>query len=105
MHNFDVLCLQETWLSGDTGETVNIPGYTLHEKRRATGSRGGIAILVRNSFPLLAEKGNEYAQQVQLGLPDGQKAVINNVYLPPYEALRRRNVNEVGAKEAVAAIV
>ena len=38
-----------------------IPGFRLLEQRRVGGTRGGIAILVRNSLPVLQHKGNEYA--------------------------------------------
>ena len=65
-HNFDVICLQETWLRG-TGEVDwKMPGYRVFEYRRAKGKRGGIAILVRKELKVLQESGNEYAQQVQL---------------------------------------
>ena len=84
LHALDVLCLQETWLVGQNKQELDIPGYTTLEQRREKGKRGGIAILVRNSLKVLQYTGNEYAQQVVLGLPDGQRAAITNVYLPPY---------------------
>ena len=40
-----------------------------------------------------------------MGLPDGQTAVINNVYLPPMQSLRRRHIQEQDARDAVANIV
>ena len=61
-HYFDVLCLQETFLTGWHGDKYEIPGFKLLEQRRERGTRGGIAILVRSSLPVLAQKGNEYAQ-------------------------------------------
>ena len=40
-----------------------------------------------------------------MGLPDGQKAVVNNVYLPPTASLRRRHIEEQSARDAVADVV
>lgn len=62
-------------------------------------------MLVRNSLPLLHSSGNEYAQSVHVQLPDGQRAVINNVYLPPVDSLRRRNVLEATAREEISKVV
>ena len=104
-HEFDILCLQETWLLGQPAGEIDIPGFRVLEQRRQKGRRGGIAIIVRNSLPILAYQGNEYAQFVHVGLPDGEKAVIKNVYLPPYESLRRRKIQEVDAKTAVQGIL
>ena len=61
--------------------------------------------MVRNSLKILAEKGNEYAQQVQLGLPDGTRATISNVYLPPRPSLDRRHISNAEARAAVADIL
>ncbi len=61
--------------------------------------------MVRNSIRILAHHGNEYAQQVQLGLPDGQRATITNVYLPPHTSLNHRNIGNSTAQEAVEQIV
>ena len=61
--------------------------------------------MVRNSLRILAHTGNEYAQQVQLGLPDGQRATITNVYLPPHTSLNRRQISNTAAQEAVTKIV
>ena len=105
VHNFDVLCLQETWLVGEHIEPFDIPGYSIYEQRREKGTRGGIAILVRKAFPIHSYKGNEYAQQVQLGLPDGQKATISNVYLPPHDSLRRRHIEVDAAKGQVEEVL
>ncbi len=58
-------------------------------------------ILVRNSIHVAAHTGNEYAQQVQLRLPDGSRATVNNVYLPPYNSLRKRQLCQEVAKAAV----
>jgi exonuclease III len=63
MNNIDVLCLQETWLQTSTVQ-LDIPGYQVHEERRAKGKRGGIAILVKKGIKILRYMGNEYAQSV-----------------------------------------
>jgi hypothetical protein len=43
---------------------LDIPGYQVHEERRAKGKRGGIAIIVRRGIKILKYTGNEYAQSV-----------------------------------------
>jgi hypothetical protein len=43
---------------------LDIPGYQVHEERRAKGKRGGIAILVKRGIKILKYNGNEYAQSV-----------------------------------------
>ncbi len=35
VHNFDVLCLQETWLTGAVGNELQAEGFTFVEQRRA----------------------------------------------------------------------
>jgi exonuclease III len=62
-NNIDLLCVQETWLQNST-VTLDIPGYQVHEERRAKGKRGGIAIIVRKGIKILKYMGNEYAQSV-----------------------------------------
>jgi exonuclease III len=47
--NFDVLCLQETWIAADAGPP-QLKGYKLYEHRRPTGARGGLATYVRNAL-------------------------------------------------------
>ena len=61
--------------------------------------------MVRNSFQIVSVTGNEYAQRVHVSLPDGTKAVINNVYLPPVQSLLKRGVKEEEARAAVHSIV
>lgn len=31
VYNFDILCLQETWLTGNLAQEFSYPGYTLLE--------------------------------------------------------------------------
>ena len=47
--NFDVLCLQETWIA-DAADPPQLKGYKLYEQRRPTGARGGLATYVRNAL-------------------------------------------------------
>ena len=54
VHKFDIVCLQETWLTHATTAEFDVPGYTQLEYRREKGKRGGIAIFVRKSLPILA---------------------------------------------------
>lgn len=82
-----------------------IPGYSLSEQRRETGKRGGIAIYTSNKLKIVRADGNEYAQTVQLQLPDSTKINIANVYLPPAMSLQKRKIAESTATEAVCAIL
>jgi exonuclease III len=52
LHQLDVLCIQETWLTSSTTQ-LNIPGYQVYEERRKSGRRGGIAMLVRKGIKVL----------------------------------------------------
>ena len=61
--------------------------------------------MIRNSLKILDTFGNEYAQRVHVSLPDGSKAVINNVYLPPAQSLTHRGIKEEDARAAVHSIV
>jgi hypothetical protein len=40
---------------------LDIPGYQVHEERRAKGKRGGIAILIQKGIKIVKYMGNEYA--------------------------------------------
>lgn len=51
------------------------------------------------------DKGNEYAQQLTIGLPDGTQLVITNVYMPPTDSLNRRGIDEEEGRAEVEAIV
>jgi exonuclease III len=62
-HTLDILCLQETWMSQSTVK-LDIPGYQVYEERRAKGSRGGIAMLIRKGIKVIQYIGNEYAQGI-----------------------------------------
>jgi hypothetical protein len=81
-----------------------VPGFKWHEQRRS-GRRGGIAILVRDNLPVHRVVGNEYAQFVELRLPNGSLCTIANVYLPPTNNLARRNLTELAVRGACSAIL
>ena len=36
-HNFDVVCVQETWMKGPVQGEIVIPGFTVCEQRREKG--------------------------------------------------------------------
>ena len=74
-------------------------GYHWYEQRRS-GRRGGIAILVRDGLCVHRVLGNEYAQFVELRLPNGALCTIANVYLPPTSNLGRRRLTEATVREA-----
>jgi exonuclease III len=76
-----------------------VPGFRWHEQRRS-GRRGGIAILVRDNLTVHRVVGNEYAQFVELRLPNGALCTIANVYLPPNNNLARRNLTEHAVRDA-----
>ena len=105
VHDFDVLCIQETWLRSPAQEEFSVPGFHVSEQRRESGAQGGIAIISRKSLPILEAKGNEFAQQVVLRMPDGTTAAITNVYLPPYKSHKDRGGDEHQAREEVTKMV
>jgi exonuclease III len=65
LHVLDVLCIQETWLATSTVK-LDIPGYQVFEERRASGKRGGIAMLIRKGIKVIKYTGNEYTQGICL---------------------------------------
>lgn len=103
-YDFDVVCVQEMWI-GPHAKAPSIPGYNLVEQRREQGTRGGIAIYIRNKLKIVKEVGNEYAQVVQLKLPDSSKVNIANIYVPPASSLSRRKIDESTAYEAVSSVL
>jgi exonuclease III len=93
---FDVLCLQETWMA-EHADPLLLKGYKIVEKRRPVGARGGLATLVRNSLHIESTTGNEYCLHVKLRLPNSQRVNIANVYLPPTSSLAKRDITEAHA--------
>ncbi len=66
---FDILCLQETWVAAQAEPPI-IKGYKIIEQRRPTGVRGGLATYVRNSLHIEATSGNEYCLFTKIRLPN-----------------------------------
>jgi exonuclease III len=93
---FDVLCLQETWMANDAAPLL-LKGYKILEQRRPAGTRGGLATYVRNSLQIESTTGNEYCLQVKLKLPNSQRVNIANVYMPPASSLAKRAITEAHA--------
>jgi hypothetical protein len=83
---------------------MSVPGYRWYEKRRS-GRRGGIAILVREGIAVIRHVCNEYAQFVELQMPNGTTGIVANVYLPPTNNLARRNLTELTVRDACVAIL
>jgi endonuclease/exonuclease/phosphatase family metal-dependent hydrolase len=48
---------------------------------------------------------SEYAQFVELQLPNGTTCVVANVYLPPTNNLARRNLTELTVRDSCMAIL
>jgi exonuclease III len=67
-NDFDVLCLQETWIA-EQADPPQLKGYRLLEQRRPVGARGGLATYVRNSLQVEATSGNEYCLHTKIRLP------------------------------------
>jgi exonuclease III len=102
--DFDVLCLQETWIAAPAAPPT-IKGYTLLEQRRPTGARGGIATYIRTALKVEATTGNEYCLHTKLILPNSQRINIANVYIPPTSSLARRDITESHATAQVESIL
>jgi exonuclease III len=97
---FDILCLQETWVAEHTAPPL-LKGYTLLEQRRPTGTRGGIATYIRQALKVETTSGNEYCLHTKLILPNSQRVNIANVYIPPTSSLARRGITESHATAQV----
>jgi exonuclease III len=80
---------------------LDIPGYQVHEERRAKGKRGGIAIVVRKGVKITKYTGNEYAQSVGIQIKGGNTLWVGNVYLPPTENMMRRGMDEDLARDLI----
>jgi exonuclease III len=93
---FDILCLQETWVE-EPAEPPQLKGYKLLEQRRPQGARGGLATYVRNSLHIEATSGNEYCLHAKIRLPNSQRVNIVNIYLPPTSSLAKRDITEAHA--------
>jgi exonuclease III len=65
LHQLDVLCIQETWLT-KSNVKLDIPGYQVFKERRESGRRGGIAMLIRKGIKVVKYSGNEYTQGICL---------------------------------------
>ena len=89
LHDIDVLCLSETWLSADRAPTscsINLPGFQLAARRdRPDRHGGGVAIYVRQqiSFTSLSVSTAIECVGIQLLLSKSQKLNILSVYRPP----------------------
>ena len=98
----DLICLQETWLR-QSADSLPLPGYRWYEHRRS-GTRGGIAVLVREGLHVRKTASNEYAQMVDLQMSDGSICSIINTYLPPMYNLGRRHITEDTVRDQFLAI-
>ena len=89
VHNIDVLCLSETWLSALTPTSyINLNGFYLASRRDRQDRRGGgVAIFVRNHLivsPLsLSSSTNIECTGVQIALSKRRKLNIITAYRPP----------------------
>ena len=56
VHNFDIICLSETYLNSETStdaQNLQIPGYCLlHTDHPSNNKRGGVCIFYRTTLPL-----------------------------------------------------
>ena len=90
---FDILCLQETWIA-EHADPPELKDYTLIEQRRPNGTRGGLATYIRKSLQIETTLGNEYCIHTKVILPNSQRVNIVNVYIPPTSSLARRDIQE-----------
>ena len=55
LHNIDVLCVSETWMShnhGPTSASIHLPGFIVASRRDRPDRRGGgVLIYVRDNLP------------------------------------------------------
>ena len=104
IENFDVLCVQETWMAAGATAPA-IPGYHVVEQRHEIGTHGGLATYYRQSLQLENTKGNKYGLYTKLILPTSELANIINIYLPPISSLARRHITETEATDKLELVL
>jgi hypothetical protein len=60
---------------------------------------------VKDGIKIERKIGNEYAQFVDLRLPNGELCTIANVYIPPNCNLGRRNLTEAVVRDSCLEIL
>lgn len=97
--DFDVICIQETWLTDkiiDTELIKNSPFLVYRRDRSCFDNShlvgGGVAMFIRssiiyNEIPLKRSKAEIQAIRINHG---GRTMIILNVYIPTYDAITRR---------------
>ena len=89
--NFDVICLTESWLTEDTKQLYNFPGFTAYHSLRSNNQAGGgVTVLVSGSYcvKLLTEHTVCTRQIESLFLElthrkSKQMLILGTVYKPP----------------------
>ena len=84
-HNVDIICIQETWLQNNKS-APKLNGYQAPiEKRRAQGTRGGVAIYVKEGIQYheinITDQQNVEACAITVYGINGQFQIYN-VYIP-----------------------
>jgi exonuclease III len=82
----DILCVQETWIAeGALAPTLD--GYSVVERRRTTGTRGGLATYIKKPIKIESSNNNEYGIHTKVILPNSTRLNIVNIYIPPSTSL------------------
>ena len=84
--NFDVICIQETWLKPSDPYNLNLPNYTLYRKDRTQHEdcrRGGVCTYVLNSLPhrQIPFDTDSEILVIEIGFANSPIAIIN-MYAP-----------------------
>lgn len=81
----DILCLQETWLGGESNRNVRLKGFKLLTCNR-TGGYGGSAIAIRRHYKIkkidVQDINNEHVQAVACQVEQLRMLIIS-VYVKP----------------------
>lgn len=92
--DFTIIALAETWLTSDSEQLCNLPGYNYHGDFRKTRVGGGVGFLVRSkvTFKIREDIGlfNDYIESTFIEIPYScagsntkAKALIGVIYRPP----------------------
>ena len=87
--NFDVLCINETWLNASINNNIiSVDGYDLIRHDRMDGRRGGgVCIYIKNVIQYSDRKdlidNNLEALWIELSPSKSRKLLIGSLYRPP----------------------
>ncbi len=86
---FDVIGVSETWLTDDTVDNYNIPGYNLYYSNRQEARGGGVAVFVKTELKCKECKNLEFNNSycntkfIEIEMADSKNIIIGVIYRAP----------------------